>query len=182
MNHCSKKHLVASLPPGAPLATRVGLLPPGWLGATAFQGTPAWGSGCFSKFGGFGLLWACASFLSVILRSLTLYLLWFVRGGVGWMWGSSAGRQKTPDTAGHSVLLTCERTNRPMRFQLWGSCPLCFLFRIYMRFALRSTLIPCTQRPLTSSPWPGLASLPAALCVYMPTLPKLLQDLGFCQP
>lgn len=55
------------------------------------------------------------------------------------------------------------------------------LFWIYMRFALRSTLIPYTQRPLTPYLWPGLASLPAALCVYLPTLPKLLQDLGFCQ-
>lgn len=120
--------------------------------------------------------------LSVILRSLTLYLLWFVWG---WGRGSSAGRQETPDTAGHSVFITCVNglTNGLANAipATWQFSSL-LLFRIYMRFALRSTLIPCTQRPLTPSLWPGLASLPAAFCVYMPTLPKLLQDLGFCQP
>lgn len=113
-------------------------------------------------------MWACTSFVAVILRILTFYVLLFVWGGGGDAGASAAGRQETPDSAGHSVFLTCVKpTIEPVRFQPRGNS-LCFLFRIYMRFTLRCTLTPCTQRPLTLSLWTGLAFLPAActLCAH----------------
>lgn len=141
------------------------------------QGTPAWGSKCISKSQRFALLWVCTNlgvhklayssypcvFLSVILRILTLFLLLFVWGLAGGG-GSSPGRQETPDAAGHSVFLTCVNglTNQCDSSRVVISLP---LSRIYMRLALRSVWIPCTQRPLSPSLWTGLAFLPAALCV-----------------
>lgn len=160
--------------PWGPLVTRVGLLPPGfWVAqqpskpfsaslSSCFSASlsscleqksprnPSMGSGFFGKRQIWPQVGVHKLFISHPVDSDSPLIVVCIGGGGGGI--SPAGRQETPDTAGHSVFLTCMNgltIHTAVIPAVWPFSLL--LFRIYMRFAFRSTLIPCTRQPLTLS-------------------------------